>query len=193
MSEDPIVGEEARGAPRRDPVVVGGIILLAALTIGAVAIYGSQPRTFAEAGTQSWLAARPNAFGANLARARERFERALEAVEAGLDSAAIALDSVAAEHAMRAATITDDPGQQREALRLWAGATLHRAELLRIAGTGVGLRPDDDATLRRALALTLSVDSITPDPDARARADSLRLRLERQLRVGPLEWLPPSR
>lgn len=170
--------------------MVGGLALLAVLTLGAVAVYSSEPRTLAEASTESWLAARPNAYGANLARARERFERAREAAASGRDSAAAALDSAAAERAMHAARITSDPTEQRQALQLWAAATLHHADILRIAGTGLGLRPDDEATLRRALALVLSVDSISPDPETRARADSLRLQLERQLRIGPLEWLP---
>lgn len=187
IEETPAVQQPTQ---RHDPLVVGGLVLLGVLTLAAVGIYSAQPRTLAEAGTQSWLAARPNAFGANLARARERFERARESAAAGQDSAAAALDSIAADRAMRAAAITSDPAEQHEALRLWADATLHRADILRITGTGVGLRPDDEATLRRALVLTLRVDSISPDPEARARADSLRLLLQRQLRIGPLEWLP---
>lgn len=170
--------------------MVGGLLLLAALSLGAVLVYGTAPRTLAEAGTGSWLAARPNAAGPHLARARERLERAQQESLAGNDSAAAAIDSVAAAHAWRAATLAGNAADQREGLALWAAATLHRADMLRLLGTGVGLRPDDDRTLRRALTLVLRVDSISPDRRARARADSLRRVIERQLRPGPLEWLP---
>lgn len=176
--------------PPRDSLVVGGLLLLAALTMGGVVVYATAPRTLAEAGTGSWLAARPNAAGPHLARARERLERARQASAAGNDSVAAAIDSVAAAHAWRAATLADNAADQREGLALWAAATLHQADMLRLLGTGVGLRPDHDPTLRRALALVLSVDSISPDRQARARADSLRRVIERQLRLGPLEWLP---
>jgi hypothetical protein len=173
-----------------DPVVVGGLLLLALLTVGAVLIYASAPRTLAEARTGSWIAARPNAAGAHLARGRERLERALQEASVGRDSTAAALDSVAAEHGWRAATLAANAADQREALALWAEATLHRAEMFRLMGTGIGLRPDDDPTLRRALALVMRVDSISPDRRIRLRADSMRLTIERELRPGPLEWLP---
>lgn len=182
--------EPAPPPPRRDPWVLAGLALLAMLSIGAVLVYRSAPRSIAEARTESWLAAAPNAVRANLARGRERLERAAQEARAGNDSLAAAIDSVAAEHAWRAGSLASEPAEQREAVALWAEAMLHRAEVLRVMGTGVGLRPDDDPTLRRALALVLRVDSISPDPSTRARADSLRLTLERQLRLGPLEWLP---
>lgn len=181
---------DPRGAPARDPVLIGGLLLLALLTVAAVIVYATAPRTLAEAGTGSWLAARPNAAGPHLARGRERFERARQEAAAGNDSTAAALDSVAADHGWRAATVAENAADQRAGLALWTEATLHRADVLRVMGTGVGLRPDDDPTLRRALGLTLRVDSISPDPRARARADSLRRVIERQLRPGPLEWLP---
>ena len=174
----------------RDPWVIGGLVLLVLLTLGAILVYRSAPRTLAEARTESWLAARPNAFGANLARGRERLERAYEEALAGNDSATLALDSVAAEHGWRAATLAADAPERDQALTLWAEATLHRAETLRVMGTGVGLRPDDNPTLERALQLAIQVDSLGPDPTFRARADSLRSVLERQLRLGPLEWIP---
>lgn len=188
MNEEPI--SEAPPRRERDPVVLGGLLLLAALSVGGVLMYASAPRTLAEAGTGSWLAARPNAAGPHLARARERLERARQEAAAGNDSLAAAIDSVAADHGWRAATLAENAADQREGLALWTAATLHRAEMLRVIGTGVGLRPDDDSTLRRALALVLRVDSISPDSRARARADSLRGVIERQLRPGPLEWLP---
>ena len=174
----------------RDPVVIGGLVLLALLSIGAFLVYRAAPRTLAEAGTGSWLAARPNAAGANLARGRERLERAAQEAAAGNDSAAAEIDSVAAVHGWRAATLASTAAEQREAIDLWAQAMLHRAEMLRLMGTGAGLRPDHDPTLRHALALVMRVDSISPDRRTRARADSMRLVLERQLRPGLLEWLP---
>lgn len=188
MIEQPV--SEAPRRRDRDPVVLGGLLLLAVLSLGALMVYASAPRTLAEAGTGSWLAARPNAAGPHLARARERLQRAQQEASAGNDSLAAAIDSVAADHGWRAATLAETAADQREGLALWTAATLHRAEMLRIMGTGVGLRPDDDPTLRRALALVLRVDSISPDRRARARADSLRGVIERQLRPGPLEWLP---
>jgi hypothetical protein len=169
---------------------MGGLVLLALLSIGAVALYRSAPRTLAEARTESWLAARPNAVGANLARARERMDASARESQAGNDSLAALADSAAAEHAWRAVTLASDANQRREALALWSESMLHRAAMLRALGTGAGFRPDDDATLRRALDLVVRVDSISPFPAARARADSLRGEIERQLRPGPLEWLP---
>lgn len=165
-------------------------MLLALLSVAAVLVYRAAPGTIAEARTESWLAARPNAVGANLARGRERLDRATREAAAGNDSVAAAIDSVAADHGWRAASLASNAEERQEALALWAAATLHRAEMLRIRGTGLGLRPDDDPTLRRALALVLQVDSVAPHPAASARADSLRQVLERQLRLGPLEWLP---
>ena len=183
--------EPRKPPPRdRDPVVIGGLVLLALLSIGAFLVYRAAPRTLAEAGTGSWLAARPNVAGANLARGRERLERAAQEAAAGNDSAAAEIDSVAAVHGWRAATLASTAAEQREAIDLWAQAMLHRAEMLRLMGTGAGLRPDHDPTLRRALALVMRVDSISPDRRTRARADSMRLVLERQLRPGLLEWLP---
>jgi hypothetical protein len=170
--------------------VIAGLVLLGALTLAAILLYRSAPATLAEARTESWLAARPNAVGANLARARERLDAASREAAMANDSLAAAFDSVAAEHAWRAASLASEATQRREALALWSEAMLHRAEMLRVRGTGAGFRADDDATLRRALDLVVRVDSISPFPAARARADSLRGEIERQLRVGPLEWLP---
>lgn len=189
--QDPVAfAADGERGPPRDPCVLGGLLLLAALTVAALFVYRSAPRTLAEARTGSWLAARPNAFGANLARGQERYEAALREASAGNDSLAAVFDSVAAEHAWRAAGVTDEAGERREALRLWSQAVLHRADRLRVLGTGAGFRPDDDPVLRKALTLVQQVDSLSPFPGARARADTLRLEIERQLRPGPLEWLP---
>ena len=182
--------DDSGGAPSRDPWILGGLLLLALLTIAAVLVYRSAPRTLAEARTGSWLAASPNAYGANLARARERYEAALREAAAGNDSLAAATDSVAAEHAWRAAGLATEADDRREALRLWSQATLHRSDRLRIRGTGAGFRPDDNALLQQALELVQRVDSLSPFPGARARADTLRAEIQRQLRPGPLEWLP---
>lgn len=186
----PAVAAETGRLGGRDPWVIAGLALLGVLTLAAILLYRSAPATLAEARTESWLAARPNAVGANLARSRERLEAASREAAMANDSLAAAFDSVAAEHAWRAASLASDGGQRREALALWSEAMLHRAEMLRVMGTGAGFRPDDDAILRGALDLVVRVDSISPFPAARARADSLRGEIERQLRVGPLEWLP---
>lgn len=185
--------EEPAGRAGQSPVdrwLVAGLVLLAVLSVAALLLYRSAPRTLAEARTGSWVAAAPNTAAANLARGRERFERAIEAAAAGNDSAAIALDSVAAEHAWRAGEAATDDAARRDAAELWAATTLHRADLLRLRGTGTGLRPDDNTILREALDLVTRVDSLSPLPEAQVHADSLRALIERQLRPGPLEWLP---
>ena len=186
----PVVEPAPAGAGGRDPWVIAGLVLLGILSVAAILLYRSAPATLAEARTESWLAARPNAVGANLARARERLDAAAREAALANDSLAAAFDSVASEHAWRAASLASEAGQRREALALWSEAMLHRAEMLRVMGTGAGFRADDDPILRRALGLVVRVDSISPFPAARARADSLRVEIERQLRVGPLEWLP---
>lgn len=188
MSPDSVV-PDAREA--RDPWTLGGLVLLGLLTLLAVLLYRSAPQSAAEAGAESWLAARPNAVAPHLARARERLEYAAAQAAAGNDSAAVAADSVAAESAWRARELTTDAAQRAEATTLWADAMLASAEILRRGGTGAGLRPDDNDLLRRALARVERVLAVTGAH--RARAEALRDQLTRQLRTGPLEWLPVPR
>jgi hypothetical protein len=146
-----------------------------------------------EASTESWLAARPNAVAPHLARARERLAYATGQLAAGNDSLALAADSAAAESAWRARSLADGAQERAEATALWGEAILAWAEILRTRGTGAGLQPDDDATLRRARELVDRSGSVELAVPQRARADSLRNGIDRQLRIGPLEWLPQRR
>lgn len=176
----------------RDPWTIGGVGALALLTLLVVALYRSAPQSVSEASTQSWLAARPNAVAPHLARARERLRYAAEQAALGNDTLALAADSVAAESAWRARGLAEDSTARAEGTALWAEAMLARAEILRRAGRGAGLRPDDNDTLRRALAAVERVLTVDVPTSARTRADSLRGEIARELRPGPLEWLPPS-
>lgn len=177
----------------RDPWVVGGVALLGLLSVLVVLLYRSAPQSVAEASTQTWLAARPDAVAPHLARARERLEFARAQVAAGRDSLAITADSAAAESAWRARVLAEEPAQLAEATELWAEATLAWAAILQRQGTGVGLRLDDNETLRRALALVERVLTEELSSVQRANARTLRDEITRQLRPGPLEWLPQRR
>lgn len=178
---------------RRDPWVIGGLALLGALSLGGLLLYRSAPQSVAEVRSGTWVAARPNAHGAQLGRARERLAAAEREAASGNDSLALALDSAAAEHAWRARELAEAEDQRAEATGLWAEALLRRAELLRRAGTGKGLRRDDNQLLRHALALTERVLTVATAAPQRQRATTLRDALTRELRTGPMEWLPIRR
>lgn len=177
----------------RDLWTIGGLALLGVLTALVLLLYRSAPQSVSEASTESWLAARPNAVAPHLARARERLAYAGSQRAVGNDSLALVADSVAAESAWRARSLADGQEQRAEATALWGEAVLAWAEILRVQGTGAGLRPDDDATLRRAGALVDGTLAVDLAPPLRARADSVRAEIDRQLRLGPLEWLPQRR
>ena len=177
----------------RDPWTLGGLALLAVLSVAVLLLYRSAPQSVSEASAESWLAARPNAVAPHLARARERLAYAGAQLAAGNDSLAIAADSVAAESAWRARSLAGDAERRAEATTLWGEALLAWAEILRRQGTGAGLRPDDNDRLRRSLALVGQALSV-PLPDTlRARAETLRAAIDQELRLGPLEWLPQRR
>ena len=165
-------------------------MLLATLTLLVVLLYRSAPQSVSEASTESWLAARPNAVAPHLARARERLAYGSAQLAAGNDSTALAADSAAAESAWRARSLADDGTARTEATTLWGEAILAWAEILRRRGTGAGLRPDDDATLRRARALVDRALAVALPETLRQRATVLRAEIDRELRLGPLEWLP---
>lgn len=167
---------------------MGGVALLVLLSVGAVMLYRSAPQSAAEVTTGALLAARPGAFEPNLARAEERLRAAASAPD---DSSAVAALASAAELGWRARELAADPEETGRATAVWAEAMLGWAERLRAAGTGAGLRPDDNQLLRQALALTQSVGTVPLPPPLRQRTETLRARIERQLRPGPLEWLPP--
>ena len=177
-------------AELRDPWAAGGLVLLTILTLLVLHLYRSAPQSVGAVGTETWLAARPNAVEPQLARARERLAFARARAAAGDDSAAVAADSAAAESAWRAREIATDAYQRTEATTLWAEAMLASAEILQGRGTGAGLRPDDNDLLRRSLARVDRVLAVAVPASLRQRAVAMRQELTRQLRTGPLEWLP---
>lgn len=178
---------------RRDPWVIGGLAALAVLSVLAVSVYRSAPQSVGEVGAETWLAARPNAAAPHLARARQQLDAAAAQLAAGRDSAALAADSLAAEYAWRARELSADPAEQAAAVEVWGRAVLQWAEILQRRGTGAGLRPDDNDTLRRALQLAERAAAAPLPPALSARAEQLTAELQRQLRPGPLEWLPQRR
>ncbi|MBA2243385.1 MAG: hypothetical protein H0W11_00375 [Gemmatimonadetes bacterium] len=174
----------------RDPWVLGGLGLLLVLSLGAIQLYRSSPQSLAEARTRSLVAARPDAFTPNLQRAEERLQAAAAAREVGSDSAADVAYAMAAEHAWRARSAAPDEAAISAATEFWAEAMLQRAQLLQEAGTGRGLRRDDNAILRDALALAEQVLAVPTSPETRERAEEVQAAITRQLRFGPLQWLP---
>ena len=177
----------------KDPWTVSGLALLGVLTLLVLLLYRSAPQSVSEASTESWLAARPNAVAPHLARARERLAYASAQLAAGNDSLALAADSAAAESAWRARSLADDGVQRTEATTLWGEAILGWAEILRVRGTGSGLRPDDNATLEASRALVDRALAVALPDTLRRRATVLRDEIDREMRLGPLEWLPRSR
>lgn len=177
---------------RNDPWTLGGLVLLALLSVGVVQLYRSAPQSVAEARDRTVLAARPDAFSPRMARAEE-WLRVAQAAGPAEDSLAFSAYEAAVGEAVRASEAAGDEERRGRARELWARAVLGWADRLRVAGTGVGVRPDDDATLRRALRMVDQVLSSTPSDATARRAAALRARIERQLRVGPLEWLPSPR
>lgn len=177
-------------AELRDPWVAGGLVLLVALTGLTAALYRGQPQSAAEVRTGAALVARPDAFGPRRDRAATLLDAAARDTVAGRDSVAETTFVEAAAQAARAAESAGSEAQTAEAAALWGRAMLGRAEVLRRRGTGTGIRPDDNDVLRRALAVTDSAAAAPLPPNVAAEAAALRERLARQLRPGPLEWLP---
>jgi hypothetical protein len=180
----------APAAPRRDPWIVPGAVSLAVLTVLSVLLYTSAPQSAAEVTRSTWVAVSPDAFTPRMARARERVSAALRAAAAGDTAGAVARYAEAEEEAWTARERTADSAQARQATELWAAATLDRAELMLAAGATPWYRGDDDQLLRDALATVERVRRAPVAAPLRRRADALAQRIERQLRPGPLEWLP---
>lgn len=177
----------------RDPVLAGGLALLAVLSVLAMLLYRSAPATVEEARTRALSSVRPAAFAPQLAHARERLGAARVARDAGSDSTALAAYDEAREVAGAAWELAEGDDQTSTATGIWAEATLESAEVLLRSGTGPALRPDDDELLREALRRVEEVIAAPTGPEVQERAVELRARVERQLRPGPLEWLPPWR
>lgn len=179
--------------PARDPWVLGGLALLAVLTVGVVQLYRGAPQTLADAGTRGLIAVRPSSFGPRIARAEERLRAAQAAESVGQDSAAVAGFEGAAKQAQAAHGFAATSADSSAALAVWSRAMVARAQVLLRTGTGPWWRRDDDERLRDALASVQAVQRAPVAPPVRARADSLTAEIERRLRPGPLEWLPQPR
>lgn len=175
---------------REDPWSLGGLVLLALLTAAVFALYRSAPQTVEEARNRTLLAARPSAFAPRLAQAEERLRAGETAAGRGEDSVAVAAFEEAAQQAALAGELAQSEAEAVAATAVWGRAHLAWAEQLRLAGTGEGLRPDDRETLDQALELVERVLAASPAPEVRARAEGMRDQIRRQLRIGPLEWLP---
>ena len=179
--------------PRRDPWVIGGLVLLATFSVGALQLYRSAPQTLADAGTRGLVAVRPSAFGPRIRRAEERLATAEAARTTQQDSVAMVNFGAAAEQAWTARGFADSAADSSAALNLWSRAVLGRTELLLQTGTGPWWRRDDNERLQEALASAQRVLAEAPEPEIRQRAETLTRETERRLRPGPLEWLPPRR
>ena len=78
----------------------------------------------------------------------------------------------------------------RTATDLWANVVLDRAELMLASGAGPWYKMDDDQVLKEAMVAVNRAQEAPLSPATRARAAALDERIRRQLRPGPLEWLP---
>lgn len=174
----------------RDPWVVGGVVLLALLTLGAVLLYRSGPQSVSEARSRSWVAVRPDAFTPRVGRAEERLRAAAASLQAGDTAAAMTAYATAAEAAWTAHGHAETDAQRGEATELWARAVLDRAAVMLRAADTPWWRRDDDPLLREALTSVERVAATPTAPQTRARAGALAEALRRKLRPGPLEWLP---
>ncbi|HEX2077816.1 MAG TPA: hypothetical protein VHG08_08910 [Longimicrobium sp.] len=174
----------------RDRWVIPGLALLAALTVLVVVIYAGQPQSAGEVGGRAWVALSPDAYTPRIARARERAKAALDAAARGDTAAAIARYAEAEEEALSARERAGTPERIAEATETWAGLALDRAAMMLAAGATPWYRGDDDQLLRDAAAVVQRVQSAPVNNVTRLRAQALAERIRRQLRPGPLEWIP---
>lgn len=178
------------GADRRDPWVIGGLVLLGVMTVLAVLLYRASPQTAREVGSAALVAVAPDAFTPRISRARERISAAQRARAAGDTAGALARYAEAEEEALTARQHTADTAQVRTATELWAASVLDRAELMLASGARPWYRADNNQVLGEALAAVRRVQAVPLEPGTRARAQQLAERIDRQMRTGPLEWLP---
>ncbi|HYW06934.1 MAG TPA: hypothetical protein VE913_08260, partial [Longimicrobium sp.] len=174
----------------RDRWVIPGLALLAVLSVVAILVYRSAPQTAAEVGAGTWVAVSPDAYTPRVTRARERIQAAIRAVASGDTAGAIARFAEAEAEAWTARERAGDPAQLAGATELWATSTLDRAELMLAAGAAPWYRGDNKQLLAEAGGTVARVRSVPTAAPTRARADALAARIERQLRPGPLEWIP---
>lgn len=174
----------------RDPWVIPGLALLAVLTLGVLYLYASQPQSAAEVGSRAWVTLAPDAYTPRISRARERVKAGQDAAALGDTAAAIARYAEAEEEALSARERAGTPERAAEAAELWAGIALDRAGLMLATGATPWYRGDNDQLLRDAQAVVQRVRAAPVSPATKARAEALDGRITRQLRTGPLEWLP---
>lgn len=174
----------------RDPWVLPGLALLGVLTVFAVLLYASQPQSAGEVGGRALVALAPDAYTPRVSRARERVKAALDAAARGDTAAAIARYAEAEEEALTARERAGTPERTAEATELWAGIALDRAGLMLGAGATPWYRGDDNQMLRDAAAIVQQVRTAPVSAPTKQRAEALAQRIERQLRPGPLEWVP---
>lgn len=174
----------------RDPWVLPGLALLGALTVLVIYLYASQPQSAGEVGGRAWVALAPDAYTPRVSRARERVKAGLDAAARGDTAAAMARYAEAEEEALTARERAGTPEQTAEATELWAGIALDRAGLMLGAGATPWYRGDDNQMLRDARALVQRVRAAPVSAPTKQRAEALAQRIDRQLRPGPLEWVP---
>jgi hypothetical protein len=174
----------------RDRWVLPGLALLAVLTVLVGVLYARRPQSVAEVGGSAWVAISPDAYTPRVSRARERVKAGQDAAAAGDTAAAIARYAEAEEEALSARERAGTPQRAGEALELWAGIALDRAGLMLGAGATPWYRGDNEQLLRDARAVVQQVAAAPVSAATRQRAAALDARIDRQLRAGPLEWLP---
>lgn len=185
----------AAPAPRaasglRDPGVIPGLAMLAALTVLAILLYRAAPQSAAEVRAGALVVVAPDAFTPHLSRARERIAASQRARAAGDTAGAIARLAEGEDEALQARQRANDSTQVRTSTELWANIVLDRAELMLGSGTGPWYRADNNAVLREALAAVERARGVSLSPQTASRAAALEERIRRQLRPGPLELLP---
>ncbi|HYH81884.1 MAG TPA: hypothetical protein VEX86_18900 [Longimicrobium sp.] len=174
----------------RDAWVLPGLAALAVGTVFAIVLYRAAPQSAGEVRSAAMVAVAPDAFTPRVSRARERISAAQRARAAGDTAGAIARYAEAEEEALTARQHTADTTQTRTATELWATIVLDRAELMLASGAGPWYRADNNHVLAEALAAVKRVQAVPLTPATRARAAAVAERLERQMRPGPLEWIP---
>jgi hypothetical protein len=174
----------------RDPWVLPGIALLVVLTGLVAYLYGSQPQSASEVGGRAWVALAPDAYTPRISRARERVKAGQDAAAAGDTAAALARFAEAEEEALSARERAGTPERAAEAAELWAGIALDRAGLMLSAGGKPWYRGDNEQMLRDARVIVQRVQAAPVSQPTKQRAQALDARIVRQLRPGPLEWLP---
>ncbi len=174
----------------RDPWVRPGLAFLAVLSVAVILLYRGAPQTAAEVGGRTWVAIAPDAYTPRVTRARERVQAATRAAAAGDTAGAIARYAEAEAEAWTARQNAGDTAQAAAATELWATATLDRAELMLNAGATPWYRGDNNQLLQEARAAVQRVVAVPLAPATRTRAAAVAARIDRQLRPGPLEWIP---